>query len=84
LNAIEEFDERFNEGETVDVWLVIRDRAQFESAASVFLDLLMQMRSKTFSVRIKQCGMPILDSFGKRLVERTNEDWAKWLLCRYT
>jgi hypothetical protein len=46
LDAIEEFDDRLPEGESLHVWLVIRDRAQFESAAGTFLDLLMQARNK--------------------------------------
>lgn len=27
--------------------------------------------------------MDHLDRFAKRLLERTNEDWTKWQLCRY-
>ena len=34
-------------------------------------------------VRIKPSGVPILDRFAARLSQRTNEDWAKWQLCRY-
>jgi hypothetical protein len=83
LDAIEELDDRLTEGESLHVWLVIRDRAQFESAAGVFLDLLMQARSKMVSVRVKRSGVPILDRFAARLSQRNNEDWAKWLLCRY-
>jgi hypothetical protein len=83
LDAIEELDDRLTEGESLHVWLVIRDRAQFESAAGVFLDLLMQARSKMVSVRVKRSGVPILDRFAARLSERSNEDWAKWRLCRY-
>jgi hypothetical protein len=83
LDAIEEFDDRLPEGESLHVWLVIRDRAQFESAAGTFFDLLIQARSKLVSVRVKQTGVSILDRFASRLLERTNEDWAKWQLCRY-
>jgi O-acetyl-ADP-ribose deacetylase (regulator of RNase III) len=83
LDAIEEFDQGLDESENLHVWLVIRDRAQFESTAGVFLDLLMQARRKMFSVRVKSVGVPILDRFANRLLERANEDWAKWLLCRY-
>jgi O-acetyl-ADP-ribose deacetylase (regulator of RNase III) len=82
LDAIEEFDDRLPEG-SLQVWLVIRDHAQFESAAGTFLDLLMQAGSKLVSVRVKQSGVSILDRFASRLLERTNEDWAKWQLCRY-
>jgi hypothetical protein len=83
LDAIEELDDRLAEGESLHVWLVIRDRAQFESAAGVFLDLLLQERSKMAMVRVKRSGVPILDRFAARLSQRNNEDWAKWLLCRY-
>jgi hypothetical protein len=83
LNAIEEFDDRLPEGESLHVWLVIRDRDQFESVAGTFLDLLMQARSKLVLVRMKQSGVSILDRFASRLLERTNEGWAKWQLCRY-
>ena len=34
-------------------------------------------------VRVQRIGVPILDRFAARLSERTNEDWAKWQLCRY-
>jgi O-acetyl-ADP-ribose deacetylase (regulator of RNase III) len=83
LNAIEELDDRLTDGEELHVWLVIRDRAQFESVAGTFLDLLMQARSRLVSVRVKPTGVSILDRFASRLLERTNEDWAKWQLCRY-
>jgi O-acetyl-ADP-ribose deacetylase (regulator of RNase III) len=83
LDAIEELDDRLAEGESLHVWRVIRDRAQFESAAGTFLDLLMQARSRMVSVRVQRIGLPILDRFAARLPQRTNEDWAKWHLCRY-
>jgi hypothetical protein len=82
LDAIEELDDRIAEGERLHVWLVIRDRAQFELAAGTFLDLLMQARSRMVSVRVQRIGVPILDRLAARLSERTNEDWAKWQLCR--
>jgi O-acetyl-ADP-ribose deacetylase (regulator of RNase III) len=80
LDAVEALDERL---ESLRVWLVIRDRTQFESAAGIFLDLLLQERSKMAMVRVKRSGVPILDRFAARLSQRNNEDWAKWLLCRY-
>jgi hypothetical protein len=83
LDAIEALDDRLAEGESLHVWLVIRDPGQFESAAGVFLDLLLQERSKMARIRLKTSGVPILDRFAARLSQRTNEDWAKWLLCRY-
>jgi O-acetyl-ADP-ribose deacetylase (regulator of RNase III) len=82
LDAIEEFDDRLTDG-AFQVWLVIRDRAQFESTAGTFLDLLMQTKSKMVSVHVHSSGVSFLDRFAKRLLERTNEDWAKWQLCRY-
>ena len=83
IDANEELDDRLREGQNLQVWLVIRDRAQFESAAGVFFDLLMQARSKLVSTRLRPTGVPILDRFAARLSARTNEDWAKWLVCRY-
>jgi O-acetyl-ADP-ribose deacetylase (regulator of RNase III) len=83
LDAIEELDDRLAEGESLHIWLVIRDRAQFQSAAGTFLDLLMQARSRMVSVRVQRIGVPTLDRFAARLSQRTNEDWAKWQLCRY-
>lgn len=82
LDAVEETDDRLTGDEQIHIWLVIRDRAQFESAAGTFLDLLMQARSKMVSVRMKPTGVSILDRFANRLSERSNEDWAKWLLCQ--
>jgi len=57
--------------------------AAVPSRNGLFLDLLMQARSKMGSVRIKRSGVPILDRFAARLAERTNEYWAKWQVCRY-
>jgi hypothetical protein len=76
-------EDRLAEGESLHVWLVIRDRAQFESAAGTFLDLLMQARNRMVSIRVQRIGVPILDRFAARLSQRTNEEWAKWQLCRY-
>lgn len=84
LDAIEELDDRLTDGDELHVWLVIRDRVQFESLAGRFFDLLMQARAKMVSVRVKSSGVSILDRFGNRLLERANEDWAKRQLCRYT
>jgi hypothetical protein len=61
LDALETLDNRLAEGESLHVWLVIRDRAQFESAAGVFLNLLLQERSKMAMVRVRPSGVPILD-----------------------
>ena len=83
LDALDALDNRLAEGENLHVWLVIRDRAQFESAAGIFLKLLLEARSKMVSVRIKKTGIPILDLFAAKLSGRINEDWAKWQLCRY-
>jgi hypothetical protein len=83
LDVVEEFDNKLADGESLDVWLVIRDRTQFDSVAGVLLDLLIQAGKKLVSVRMKPIGVPILDRFARRLSERTNEEWAKWQLCRY-
>jgi len=48
--------------------------------SSIFL---LQARSRMVSVRVQRIGVPILDRFAARLWQRTNEDWAKWQLCRY-
>jgi hypothetical protein len=70
-------------GESLNIWLVIHDPKQFQSAAGVLLDLLLQERRRMAMVRVKRSGVPILDQFATRLSQRNNEDWAKWLLCRY-
>jgi len=82
-DAIEEFDDRCSEDESLNVWLVIRNLAQFESIAGQLLDLLLRARRKMVAVRMRPCGVPILDRFAMRLSQHTNEDWAKWQLCRY-
>jgi O-acetyl-ADP-ribose deacetylase (regulator of RNase III) len=83
LDTIEALDNRLREGESIHVWLVIRERAQFESVTGVFLDLLLQARSKMVTLQLERSGVPILDRFAARLLQRSNEDWAKWQLCRY-
>lgn len=84
LDAIETFDGRLNEGETFNVWLVIRDRDQFDSIVGRLLALLLRHRSETTAIQIETTGVPILDQFATRLTQRSNEDWAKWQLCRFT
>jgi O-acetyl-ADP-ribose deacetylase (regulator of RNase III) len=63
LDLIEAFDKRLAEGEHLEVWLVIRDRAQFESAADKFIDLLMEARKGMVMLEIEQTGVLILDRF---------------------
>jgi len=84
LDAVETLDDRLKDGESLNVWLVIRDRAQFESAVGVVLELLLRARSEMIVLQIEQSGVPILDRFGTRLAQRSNEDWAKWQLCRFS
>lgn len=76
IDAIEELDDRLAEGESLHVWLVNRDRAQFVSAFGTFLDLLLQARNRMVSIRVQRTGLPILDRFAARLSQRTNEEWA--------
>jgi hypothetical protein len=84
LDAIDCLDERLESNEDFDIWLVIRDSAQFEAASSVFLELLLRARSEMFSPQIERCGVPILDRFAARMAHHSSEDWAKWQLCRFT
>jgi O-acetyl-ADP-ribose deacetylase (regulator of RNase III) len=83
LDAVETLDARLQDGEDINVWLVIRDRAQFESAVGVFLELLLRARREMIVAQIERSGVPILDRFAARLAQRSNEDWAKWQLCRF-
>jgi hypothetical protein len=50
----------------------------------VLLDLLLRARSEMIVLQIGRSGVPILDRFAARLAQRSNEDWAKWQLCRFT
>src|SRR5437667_12804639 len=50
LEAIEGLNDRLGDAEERHVYLVIRNRTQFELAAGTFLDLVMQARSKMGSV----------------------------------
>jgi O-acetyl-ADP-ribose deacetylase (regulator of RNase III) len=84
LDAVETLDDRLKDGENLNVWLVIRNRAQFESAVGVFLGLLLRARSEMIVLQIERSGVSILDQFATRLAQRCNEDWAKWQLCRFT
>jgi O-acetyl-ADP-ribose deacetylase (regulator of RNase III) len=84
LDAVESLDERLKDGELLNVWLVIRDRDQFYSVVGVIFALLLRYRSKTITIHLERSGVPILDRFAARLAQRSNEDWAKWQLCRFT
>lgn len=83
LDAIETLDHRLRDGEGLDVWLVIRDRGQFEFVVGKFLELLMGARREMIALQINRTGVPILDRFAACLARRSNEDWAKWQLCRF-
>lgn len=83
LDALESFDDHLREGETLNVWLVIRQPSQFESVLGVLLDLLFRQRSEMITIQLEESGFPILDRFAARLAQRSNGDWAKWQLCRF-
>jgi O-acetyl-ADP-ribose deacetylase (regulator of RNase III) len=83
IDALETFGGRLKEGENLDVWLVILDRDQLESIMGVLLELVLHHQSETTMVEIERSGVPILDRFAARLTKRSNEDWAKWQLCRF-
>jgi hypothetical protein len=84
LDAVETLDDRLQDGENLNVWLMINGHDQFELAVSVFLDLLLRARREMIALHIERSGMPLLDRFAARLAQRSNEDWAKWQLCRFT
>jgi O-acetyl-ADP-ribose deacetylase (regulator of RNase III) len=84
LDAVETLDERLKDGERLNVWLVIRDRDQFDSVIGVLFALLLRQRSETIAIQLERSGVPMLDRFAARLAQRSNEDWAKWQLCRFT
>jgi hypothetical protein len=50
----------------------------------VFLELLLRARSEMVALQIERSGVPLLDRFAGRLARRSNKDWAKWQLCRFT
>jgi O-acetyl-ADP-ribose deacetylase (regulator of RNase III) len=74
LDALDDLDELLNDGENFNVWLVIRDRAQFNSAISIFIELLLRGRSELTKLQIPRTGVPILDRFAVRLARRCNEE----------
>ena len=83
LDAIETFDDRLKDG-CIDVWLVIRDSAQFESVVAIFIELLLRSRTEMVLLELDRTGVPFLARFAARLAQRSNEEWAKWQLCRFT
>ena len=84
LDAVEALDDRIKDGEDLNVWLVIRDRAQFDSTVGTLLELLLRARSEMTVLEVEPTGVPILDRFATRFAERSNEDWTKWQLCRFS
>jgi O-acetyl-ADP-ribose deacetylase (regulator of RNase III) len=82
LRAVQSFDDRLPDGEGLDIWLVIRDRSQFESIAGRFLDLLLQVQREMARIQLPRSGVPIMDRFAVRLSEPATEEWVKWQLCR--
>jgi O-acetyl-ADP-ribose deacetylase (regulator of RNase III) len=83
LDAVESLDDRLQEGENLNIWLVIRDPDQFKSVVSGFLELLLRARTEMIALQIERTGVPLLDRFARRLAQRSNEDWARWQLCRF-
>jgi O-acetyl-ADP-ribose deacetylase (regulator of RNase III) len=82
LDSLEEAGARLADAE-LNVWLVIRDPDQFESAAGAFLDLLLRSRHEMVQVQLESTGVTLLDRFAARISAPTHKDWAKWQLCRY-
>jgi O-acetyl-ADP-ribose deacetylase (regulator of RNase III) len=84
LNAVETFDDQIDGTKPFNVWLVIHDRSQFESAAGKLIDMLLGARSEMTTVRLDLSQVSILDAFfEKRLARRMSGEWAKFQLCHY-
>lgn len=84
LDAIENFDRQLSGSESLHVWLVIRERSQFDSVVGVLMGLLLDYRGRTVTAPVEPTGVSILDRFSSRLASRSDEDWMKWQLCRYS
>jgi O-acetyl-ADP-ribose deacetylase (regulator of RNase III) len=63
LDAIESLDGRLQDGEELNVWLVILNPAQFRAAAGKFLELLLAARREMVAFDIDPTSVPILDRF---------------------
>lgn len=84
LDAVEILDNRLDGKTHFDVWIVIRDRDQFESVAAKILEMLLSARQEMATVHLEPISVSILDRFvANRLTRRISEDWAKLLLCHY-
>src|SRR5262245_6513420 len=61
FDAIDAFDSHLKDGEHLNVWLVIHNHDQFESAVGAFVDLLLSSRRKMVALQMTPTGVPILD-----------------------
>ncbi len=83
LDAVEALDDRMGDDESLSVWLVIRERDQFDSVVGYLFAEFLRHRRESISLQMDRCGVAPLDRFAERLSRRSNEDWIKWQLCRY-
>jgi O-acetyl-ADP-ribose deacetylase (regulator of RNase III) len=84
LHALEQFDRRCTDEKFVHVWLVINDQRQTASVLNHLIGQLIEHREQTVTISIQQTGIPILDRYGSNLCRRSDANWAKWQLCRFT
>lgn len=83
FEALQNLDNRLKPPINLNVWLVIYESSQFDLVTSAFFELWLQNHREMVVVMLEKTGVPILDRFAARLARPTNENWAKWQLCRY-
>ena len=49
-----------------------------------FIELLLRSRTEMVLLELDRTGVPFLDRFAARIAQRSNEEWLKWQLCRFT
>ena len=84
LHALEQFDRRWTGDKSLHVWLVIKDQRQMASVLHQLIGLLIEHREQTIAISVQRTGVPILDRFASNLGQRSDANWAKWQLCRFT
>ena len=84
LHALEQFDRRWLGEIDIHIWLVIMDQRQMATVLSQLIGLLIEHREQTVPISVPQTGVPILDRFASNFGQRSDANWAKWQLCRFT
>lgn len=84
LDTLHKCSLRLPNTQSLHVHLVVYGTAQTDSVLRKLIDLLVASYSHMALIDPCSTGISLLDSFHTTIGTRTNENWAKWQMCRFS